>query len=151
MKGISCSMPTGMIGARKRSLGMSFRPAAVMKKGWNCWKCWRIILPRRASFRRKIAVRFVSDDPPQSLIDKMVKTFLQKDGDIRQVLITMVTAPEFWSPAAIREKTKSPFELAIGAVRSLHADNRTALSVVYLDYADGRENVLLPGADGFPG
>jgi uncharacterized protein (DUF1800 family) len=70
---------------------------------------------------RKIAVRFVSDDPPQSLIDKMAKTFLQKDGDIRQVLITMVTAPEFWSPAAIREKTKSPFELAIGAVRSLHA------------------------------
>jgi uncharacterized protein (DUF1800 family) len=70
---------------------------------------------------QKIAVRFVSDDPPQSLIDKMVKTFLQKDGDIRQVLITMVTAPEFWSPAAIREKTKSPFELAIGAVRSLHA------------------------------
>ena len=70
---------------------------------------------------RKIAVRFVSDDPPQSLIDKMAKTFLAKDGDIRQVLITMVTAPEFWSPAAIREKTKSPFELAIGAVRSLHA------------------------------
>ena len=71
---------------------------------------------------RKIAVRFVSDDPPQSLIDKMAKTFLAKDGDIRQVLITMVTAPEFWAPAAIREKTKSPFELAIGAVRSLHAE-----------------------------
>jgi len=70
---------------------------------------------------RKIAVRFVSDDPPQSLIDKMAKTFLEKDGDIRQVLITMVTAPEFWSQGAVREKTKSPFELAIGAVRGLHA------------------------------
>ncbi|HEV3327391.1 MAG TPA: DUF1800 domain-containing protein [Puia sp.] len=78
--------------------------------------------PSTARFiSRKIAVRFVSDDPPQTLIDKMAKTFLEKDGDIRQVLITMVTAPEFWSPAAIREKTKSPFELAIGAVRSLHA------------------------------
>ena len=33
----------------------------------------------------------------------------------------MVTAPEFWTSAAIREKTKSPFELAIGAVRGLHA------------------------------
>jgi uncharacterized protein (DUF1800 family) len=78
--------------------------------------------PSTARFiSRKIAVRFVSDDPPQSLIDKMAKTFLEKDGDIRQVLITMVTAPEFWSPAAIREKTKTPFELAIGAVRSLHA------------------------------
>ena len=70
---------------------------------------------------QKIAVRFVSDNPPKSLVDKMVKTFLQKNGDIRQVLITMVDAPEFWSPAAIREKTKSPFELAISSVRSLNA------------------------------
>ncbi len=78
--------------------------------------------PNTARFiSRKIAVRFVSDDPPQSLIDKMAKTFLDKNGDIRQVLITMVSAPEFWSAEALREKTKSPFELAIGSVRSLHA------------------------------
>ncbi|HEX8020771.1 DUF1800 domain-containing protein [Mucilaginibacter sp.] len=71
---------------------------------------------------KKIAVRFVSDNPPQTLIDKMARTFINKDGDIKQVLITMVDAPEFWSAAAVREKTKSPFELAIGSVRSLHAD-----------------------------
>jgi uncharacterized protein (DUF1800 family) len=77
--------------------------------------------PSTAKFiARKLAVRFVSDDPSPVLIDEMAKTFLEKGGDIRQVLITMVSAPEFWSPAAIREKTKSPFELAIGAVRSLH-------------------------------
>ncbi len=70
---------------------------------------------------RKLAVRFVSDDPPASLINKMAKTFLDKDGDIRQVLLTMVSAPEFWSPGAVREKIKSPFELAISSVRSLHA------------------------------
>jgi uncharacterized protein (DUF1800 family) len=69
---------------------------------------------------RKLAVRFVSDTPPQTLVDKMAKTFLEKKGDIRQVLITMAGAPEFWSAAAVREKTKSPFELAIGAVRSLN-------------------------------
>jgi uncharacterized protein (DUF1800 family) len=78
--------------------------------------------PSTARFiSRKLAVRFVSDDPPASLIDKMVKTFLAKNGDIRQVLLTMVEAPEFWSAQALREKTKSPFELAIGSVRSLHA------------------------------
>ena len=70
---------------------------------------------------RKIAVRFVNDDPPSTLVDRMAKTFTDKKGDIRQVLLTMVYSPEFWSPQAIREKTKSPFELAIGAVRSLHA------------------------------
>jgi hypothetical protein len=51
----------------------------------------------------------------------MSKTFLDSDGDIKQVLITMVSAPEFWSKEALREKTKSPFELAISAVRGLNA------------------------------
>lgn len=69
----------------------------------------------------KLATRFVNDHPPQSLIDKMAKTFTKTDGSIREVLITMVSSPEFWSPAALREKTKSPFELAISAVRSLDA------------------------------
>jgi uncharacterized protein (DUF1800 family) len=70
---------------------------------------------------KKIATRFVSDAPPQSLIDKMAKTFLSSNGDIKSVIITMVNAPEFWSPNALREKTKSPFELAISAVRGLDA------------------------------
>lgn len=70
---------------------------------------------------RKLAVRFVCDNPPQSLIDKMAQTFLAKEGNIREVLLAMVSAPEFWSKEALREKTKSPFELAISAVRNLNA------------------------------
>ncbi len=78
--------------------------------------------PSTAKFiSRKIAVRFVSDNPPQSLIDKMAKTFLDKDGNIKQVLITMASSPEFWSKETLRDKTKSPFELAISSVRSLNA------------------------------
>ncbi len=45
---------------------------------------------------KKLAVRFVSDNPPQSLLDKMAKTFTEKNGDIKAVLLTMATAPEFW-------------------------------------------------------
>jgi uncharacterized protein (DUF1800 family) len=67
----------------------------------------------------EIAVRFVSDSPSVSLVDRMSKTFLQKNGDIKAVLITMVESPEFWAPSAIQEKIKSPFELAISSVRSL--------------------------------
>ncbi|QKJ30039.1 DUF1800 domain-containing protein [Mucilaginibacter mali] len=70
---------------------------------------------------KKIAVRFVNDTPPQTLLDKMAKTFKDKDGDIREVMITMATAPEFWNPSAVREKTKSPFELVVSSVRSLDA------------------------------
>jgi uncharacterized protein (DUF1800 family) len=68
---------------------------------------------------RELAIRFVSDTPSTTLVDKMAKTFTQKNGDIKAVLITMVTSPEFWAPLAIQEKIKSPFELAISSVRSL--------------------------------
>lgn len=79
--------------------------------------------PATAKFiSKKIATRFVNDHPPQSLIDKMAKTFTKSKGDIRQVMITMVSAPEFWAGNALREKTKSPFELTISAVRGLDAD-----------------------------
>lgn len=71
---------------------------------------------------KKIAVRFVNDTPPSSLIDKMAKTFTSSKGDISSVIITMVNSPEFWSEQALREKTKSPFELAMSAVRSLKAE-----------------------------
>ena len=70
---------------------------------------------------KKLAVRFVSDNQPQSLIDKMAASFTKNDGDIKEVLKTMVAAPEFWQKDAMREKTKSPFELTMSAVRALDA------------------------------
>jgi uncharacterized protein (DUF1800 family) len=79
--------------------------------------------PSTAKFiSRKLAVRFVNDNPSEALIDRMSVTFNEKNGNITEVLMSMVTSPEFWSKEALREKTKSPFELAISAVRSLNAD-----------------------------
>ncbi len=70
----------------------------------------------------KIATRFVSDEPPVRLIEKMAKTFLERNGDIKQVLITMVSSTEFWEPSAIRAKTKSPLEVAVSSLRALNAE-----------------------------
>ncbi len=70
---------------------------------------------------KKLAVRFVSDNPSKDLIEKMATTFLKQDGDIRQVLTTMVASPEFWSKNSLREKIKSPFELTISTIRALNA------------------------------
>lgn len=78
--------------------------------------------PSTAKFiSKKLATRFVNDQPSPKLVDAMARTFSKTDGDIRQVMITMVSSPEFWSKEALREKTKSPFELAISAVRGLDA------------------------------
>lgn len=69
----------------------------------------------------ELAQRFVADNPPQALVDRMAKTFLQKDGDIREVLKTMINSKEFWSEGSYRAKVKTPFEMVVSAVRALDA------------------------------
>jgi uncharacterized protein (DUF1800 family) len=70
----------------------------------------------------KLARRFVSDDPPASLVDKMAKTFTATDGDIRSVLRTLFSSEEFWAPEAANAKVKTPFEFVVSAVRATDAD-----------------------------
>jgi uncharacterized protein (DUF1800 family) len=65
-----------------------------------------------------LATRFVSDDPPESLVQHMAATFQSSDGDIREVLRTMFRSPEFWSPKAYRSKLKTPLEFVVSAVRA---------------------------------
>jgi uncharacterized protein (DUF1800 family) len=65
----------------------------------------------------KLAVRFVSDKPSRALVDRLAGVYLQSGGDTRQVLRAIVQAPEFWSRDAVGAKIKSPFELAVSAVR----------------------------------
>jgi hypothetical protein len=67
----------------------------------------------------KLARRFVSDNPPQALIDRLTAVYMKTDGDIREMLRTIFTAPEFYAPEVYRAKIKSPFELAASAIRAL--------------------------------
>jgi len=84
------------------------------------------ILARHPSTARfistELAQRFVSDDPPQSLIDAMSKTFLKTDGDIRAVLETMFHSHEFWAPEAYRARVKTPFEFVVSSLRATQVE-----------------------------
>jgi len=75
----------------------------------------------------ELAQRFVSDQPPAALVDRMAQTFLKTDGDIREVLRTMIYSPEFWSRDAYRSKVKTPFELVASATRAVGAEFYRAL------------------------
>jgi uncharacterized protein (DUF1800 family) len=78
----------------------------------------------------KLAMRFVSDDPPPALVDRMAKTFLKRNGDIRQVLETMLRSPEFWQPEIYRSKVKTPLEFVVSAARATGAQVDDALALV---------------------
>jgi uncharacterized protein (DUF1800 family) len=78
----------------------------------------------------ELAQRFVSDTPPDALVDRMAQTFLKSDGDIREVLRTMIYSPEFWSKENYRAKIKTPFELVASATRAVGAEVEVPLLLV---------------------
>ena len=107
--------------------------------------------PSTAQFiSKKIATRFVQDNPPDALVQRMAKTFSDEDGNIRKVLLTMVSSPEFWHKDAIREKTKSPVELIASSIRALNATITDPRPLIALCASMGEKIYYYPAPTGFP-
>jgi uncharacterized protein (DUF1800 family) len=70
----------------------------------------------------KLAQRFVADDPPPALVDRMAATYLSTDGDIKAILRTVVQSPEFNSKKYFRNKVKTPMEFLASAFRGTATD-----------------------------
>jgi uncharacterized protein (DUF1800 family) len=87
--------------------------------------------PATAHFiSRKLAQRFVADDPPPALVERMAQTFLKTDGDLRAVMKTMLESRQFWTLGAYRSKMKSPLEMVASAVRAVNGDVDYAASLL---------------------
>jgi uncharacterized protein (DUF1800 family) len=78
----------------------------------------------------KLARRFVSDTPPPALVDRAAARFRETDGDIREVVRTIITSPEFFAANAYRAKVKSPFEFVVSSVRATGTEIVDALPLV---------------------
>lgn len=75
---------------------------------------------------RKLAVHFVADDPPDSAVERLRRSFVETDGDLGALARTLVDLPEIWQrPYA---KVKSPDELTVSTWRLIGAPEKpTAL------------------------
>ncbi len=67
---------------------------------------------------RELCQRFVSDNPPAALVDRIAAVFTQTGGDLRAVTEAILTSPEFMSPVNYGNKIKSPLEFAVSAIRA---------------------------------
>jgi len=104
--------------AAKTVLGRSLPPGRGIEDGEQVLD---LLAGHSATARHlstQLAVRFVSDTPPRALVDRLVATYERSQGDVRAMLRTLVQSPEFWGSGAVGAKVKSPFELAISAVRA---------------------------------
>jgi uncharacterized protein (DUF1800 family) len=102
----------------KTILGVRFPAGRGMEEGEAVLD---LLAGHRATARHiaaKLAGRFVSDQPPQSLVDRLADVYLKTGGDVRQLLVALAESPEFWRREAIGAKVKSPFELAASALRA---------------------------------
>jgi uncharacterized protein (DUF1800 family) len=103
----------------KRVLGTVIAPGGGQDDGITVID----LLTRHPSTARfvstKLVRRFVRDDPPRALIDRVAKVFRETDGDIRAMLVTIFTAPEFMAADTYQAKTKTPLEVVASAVRAL--------------------------------
>lgn len=74
-----------------------------------------------AHIARKLCERFISDNPPQSVIDAAAATFFanrKSTNQISRTIRTIVMSPEFRDPALWGGKIKRPLEQAISAMRA---------------------------------
>ena len=107
--------------------------------------------PNTAKFiSTKLVRRFVSDTPPQSLVDRVSAVYMKTDGDIREMMRTILTSPEFNSKEAYRAKIKSPFELAVSAIRVLGAEIKTPLQAAQFISKMGQPLYLYQAPTGYP-
>jgi uncharacterized protein (DUF1800 family) len=87
--------------------------------------------PSTAKFiSTKLVRRFVSDTPPPALVDRAAARFTETDGDIREVLRTILTSPEFFAADAYRAKVKTPFEFVVSSIRATGSNVTDATALV---------------------
>jgi uncharacterized protein (DUF1800 family) len=81
---------------------------------------WLADAPATAHFlARKLAQKFVADEPPPALVERLARTYLDTHGDLTRVYVALFESPEFWSDQAYAAKTKTPLEFTVSAVRAL--------------------------------
>ena len=74
------------------------------------------VTARHLSF--ELAQYFVADQPDPALVDALTKRYLETDGNIREVLRTLLTSPQFWDPTSYSRKFKTPYEYVVSSVRA---------------------------------
>src|SRR5688572_22767340 len=81
--------------------------------------------PSTAKFiAKKLAIKFVNDNPSEALVKRVAEAFTKSSGDIKTTLRALFTDKEFFSPENYRAKIKTPFELAVSSIRALGGDTQ---------------------------
>jgi uncharacterized protein (DUF1800 family) len=89
--------------------------------------------PATAKFiARKLAVKFVSDNPSEAFVNRIADAFHKSKGDIKTTLKAIFTDNEFFAAENYRAKIKTPIELVVSSIRTLGADTKANAALIGL-------------------
>jgi uncharacterized protein (DUF1800 family) len=102
---------------------------------------------------RKLAVRFVSDDPPAALVDRLAAAFTESGTQVVPVLQTLFRSTELWE--AVGQKTRRPLENVVASARALGVrpgpDTRNVVESLYWTLQNaGQRPLAWPAPNGYP-
>ncbi len=76
--------------------------------------------PSTANFiSYKLAQLFVADQPPESIVKKLAKRFLETNGNIAAILNTLFQSDEFWDTKVYQSKFKTPYRYITSVMRGI--------------------------------
>ena len=92
----------------------------------------------------------VADDPPAALVDRAAARFTDTGGDLREVVRTIATAPEFLAPSVRRMKFKTPLEFVVSVLRTTGAEVRDGRPLVQALQELGQPLFMCQPPTGYP-
>lgn len=95
-----------------------------VKKAWTGDETLDLLaqLPETAEHLcAKLWAYYGSPEPSPKATARMVETWRKTGGEIRAVLVTLGTSPEFWSPECVGQHYKSPVDFTVGLLRGTGA------------------------------
>ncbi len=96
----------------------------------------------------KLSQRFVTENPPQTLVERVAKVFLRTDGDIKAMLREILHSSEFKGARGV--KLKRPFHFIVSCLRSLGADTHAHQPLIEYLLRMGQAPFQHPTPDGYP-
>jgi len=108
--------------------------------------CAHPATPQRIA--RRMASRFVADEPPASVVERAAQEFTRTDGDLKSTLRALLTSPEFRSSRLA--KLKRPLHFVVSALRACDAECAPDDALLTWLERLGHAPYLWPAPDGYP-
>ncbi|MGH7551667.1 MAG: DUF1800 domain-containing protein [Longimicrobiales bacterium] len=137
-------------GGEKVVLGRTLPAGGGMEDGLEILRMLAAHPSTAQHIARKLVRHFVSDDPPERLVEDLARVFRSSGGNLRAVTRALFTSKEFYRAEHFRAKARRPFEFVAGALRVTGAEVQQNQALIAQLRAFGHLPYSEPAPTGYP-